>query len=61
MITAYSLRLRLLLGASLALGLTLMIAGFSLYLLFQRYVEQVASQELQNHFIQLAANISIKK
>jgi len=58
-ITAYSLRLRLLLGASLALGLTLMIAGFSLYLLFQRYVEQVASQELQNHFIQLAANISI--
>lgn len=59
MITAYSLRLRLLLGASLALGLTLMIAGFSLYLLFERYVEQVASQALQNHFIQLAANISI--
>jgi signal transduction histidine kinase len=47
------------LGASLALGLTLLIAGASLYLLFQRYVEQVASQQLQNHFIQLAANISI--
>jgi signal transduction histidine kinase len=54
-----SLRLRLLLGASLALGLTLMIAGASLYLLFQRYVEQVASQQLQNHFIQLAANVSL--
>jgi signal transduction histidine kinase len=54
-----SLRLRLLLGASLALGLTLMIAGASLYLLFQRYVEQVASQQLQNHFLQLAANVSI--
>ena len=59
MITRNSLRLRLLLGASLALGLTLMIAGASLYLLFQRYVEQVASQQLQNHFVQLAANISL--
>jgi signal transduction histidine kinase len=58
-ITRNSLRLRLLLGASLALGLTLIIAGASLYLLFQRYVEQVASQQLQNHFVQLAADISI--
>ena len=59
MIFRNSLRLRLLLGASLALALTLMIAGAGLYLLFQRYVEQVASQQLQNHFIQLAANVSI--
>lgn len=59
MIRGNSLRLRLLLGTAAALGITLLIAGASLYVLFERYVEQVASQQLQNHFVQLAANISI--
>ena len=54
-----SLRLRLLLGAGLALAVTLLIAGASLYFVFERYVEQVALQQLQNQFSQLALNLTI--
>jgi signal transduction histidine kinase len=54
-----SLKLRLFIAASLAISLSLLIAGSSFYLIFQRYVERVAQQQLENHFVQLVSGIKI--
>ncbi len=59
MSTAGSLKLRLFFAAALAISASLLIAGLSFYLIFQRYVERVALNELDNHFVQLAASIRI--
>ncbi len=54
-----SLKLRLMVGAALGISLSLLLAGVSLYVIFQRYVERAAIDELQNHFTQLAASIRV--
>jgi signal transduction histidine kinase len=54
-----SLKLRLMLAAGFGISLSLLIAGLSFYVIFQRYVERAAISELQNHFIQLAASIRL--
>ncbi len=59
MTNAGSLKLRLFVAAALAISASLLIAGLSFYLIFQRYVERVALSELDNHFVQLVASIRI--
>ena len=54
-----SLKVRLSVLAALALAIALLIAGTSLYFVFQRYVESVALQQLQDQFVQLANNLSL--
>lgn len=56
---AGSLKLRLMLGAGLAISLSLLVAGLSFYVIFQRYVERAAVAELENHFVQLAASVRV--
>jgi signal transduction histidine kinase len=54
-----SLKLRLMIGAGLGISLSLLLAGLSFYVIFQRYIERAAISELENHFTQLAASIRV--
>ncbi len=54
-----SLKLRLIFAAALGISLSLVLAGMSFYVIFQRYVERAAIAELENHFIQLVASIRV--
>lgn len=54
-----SLKLRLILAAALGISVSLLIAGLSFYVIFQRYVERAAIAELENHFTQLVASIRV--
>ena len=56
---AGSLKLRLILTAAIGISFSLIFAGFSFYIIFQRHIERAAIAELQNHFIQLAASIRV--
>jgi signal transduction histidine kinase len=54
-----SLKLRLIFAAALGISISLIIAGSSFYIIFQRYVERAAIAELENHFTQLVASIRV--
>lgn len=54
-----SLKLRLILTAALGISVSLLIAGMSFYVIFQRYVERATIDELENHFTQLVASIRV--
>jgi signal transduction histidine kinase len=53
-----SLRLRLFSAAAAVISIALLLAGFTFYYLFERYVENITAFELNNHFTQLAAKVS---
>ena len=54
-----SLKLRLLVAAGLAISVLLLIAGFSFFYIFQRYVERVAISQLDDQYIQLVNRVRI--
>ncbi len=54
-----SLKLRLVLAAALGISVSLLIAGMSFYIIFQRYVERATMTELENHFTQLVVSIHV--
>jgi signal transduction histidine kinase len=53
-----SLKLRLFSAAAAVITVALLLAGFTFYFLFERYVEKLTAFEMNNHFLQLAAKIS---
>ncbi len=54
-----SLKLRLVFAAALGISVSLLIAGMSFYIIFQRHVERAAVAELENHFTQLVASVHV--
>ncbi len=54
----YSLRLRLLIGAAVAVFLALLIAWQAMSLLFERHIERRTRADLEREALQLVANIS---
>jgi hypothetical protein len=56
-----SLRVRLLLGAAIAIFLALAAAWFAMTLLFERHIEHRAETDLIRDGMQLAASISVSK
>src|SRR5262245_35303455 len=57
--TRYSLRLRLLFGAAIAVFIALALAWLAMTLLFQRHLELRVEQELRRDALQLVAGISV--
>ena len=57
--TRYSLRLRLLAGAAVAIFVALAIAGAAMTVLFQRQILQRVEQELRRDALQLVAGLSV--
>lgn len=57
----YSLRLRLLIGAGIAIFLALLIAWQAMSLLFERHIERRTRADLEREALQLVANISDAK
>jgi len=57
--TRYSLRLRLLAGAAVAVFVALAVAWVAMTLLFQRQLEQQMEQELRRDALQLIAGLSV--
>lgn len=57
--TANSLKLRLLVSAALGIVLSLIVASAAFLYTFQLYAADVARRELENDFVQLAANLRI--
>lgn len=54
-----SLRLRVLLLAAVTIGVTLMVAGASVKLLFERHIQRRVASELETRLVDLAGAISI--
>lgn len=54
-----SLRLRLLLGAAMAIFAALTIAWFAMFLLFERHIERRAASELTQDAIKIVANLHL--
>jgi hypothetical protein len=57
--TRYSLRLRLLVGAAVAVFAALTVAWLAMTLLFERQLEQRAEQELRRDALQLISGLSV--
>ena len=57
--TRHSLRLRLLVGAAVAVFVALALAWLAMTLLFQRHLELRVEQELRRDALQLVAGLSI--
>lgn len=54
-----SIKLRLIIAAALGISVSLLLAGLSFYIIFQRYVERSVVAELENHYTQLVASIRV--
>ena len=58
--TLQSIRLRLLIAATTTILLALLASGISIAFIFERHVENRVQQELEKHFTQLMAVVSVQ-